>query len=276
MTFQRDIDLIEDEIANGPRLERPRSISTHYLTEACNALHQAGDPDYLFRKFRPDRIPKPLGWHWMERWAREERFTQSVNCVIFSAFAAEAFINEFLAAHATSNSQLKRLDRLGVVDKYLKGATEVYEPLFRDGDEAMPVLRKLFRLRNELAHPKPGIGPPGLTGEPDPDLDARLALPELAEFVVMTAGVGDMLTFRAYGYESFDLWARTIWRGREIVRSFAKRCAPLPEPDAPAEPSIWALLDEHFAKQTPLPDHPDATWTRIRKAREAREAEDRS
>lgn len=282
MTFKRDKELLEEELANGPRAERPRSLATHYLSEACDALHQAGDPEFLYRNFRPDKIqPKPFGWEWMRRWAREERFTQTVNCVLFCAFAAEAYVNEFLASFAASNSEFKRLDhKYGTPDKYLKGVEDVFgEPLFRetgDPDDVIPTLRKLFSLRNDLAHPKPGLGPAGLSGESDPELDARLALPELANFLIIVAGAGDSLTMRAYGFEYFDLHTRSIWRARKVVREFAERCAEIPAPDAAAEPRLQFAISDYLMQQPPAPDHPDASWTRLRKAREAREAHEES
>jgi hypothetical protein len=217
--------------------------------------------------------PKPFGWAVMRQWAREERFRQARTCVLFCALAAEAYVNEFLAAFDLSNNRLKKLDRLPTIRKYTEGTAEAYgATLFRDGDEATPTLRKLFTMRHELVHPKPGLGSPGILAPDDPDLEARFGLMELAEYVVMVAGAADVLTWRAYGYGVTDGPGTALWRGRDAVRNFAARRAELPGPDEPDEPSLWSIVGEHLDGLPALPDHPDATWTRMREARRRRRA----
>lgn len=100
----------------------------------------------------------PFGFEMMRRRARAERFERARTSVLFCALAAEAYVNEFIAAFALSKTRLKELDRVSMVRKYTHGTSEVYRAtLFRDGDEAMPVLRRLFALRHVLVHPKPGL-----------------------------------------------------------------------------------------------------------------------
>jgi hypothetical protein len=105
-------------------------------------------------------------------WARSERFERARTSVLFCALAAEAYVNEFLAAFALSKTRLKELDWVSTVRKYTHGTSEAYgETLFRDGDEATPVLRKPFELRHLLVHPKSGFGQPALLEPEDPALD---------------------------------------------------------------------------------------------------------
>lgn len=274
MTFSRDIERVEEEIAGAERPIRPRGLASEYLRQAAEAFHAAGDPGHLYAQWRPDKVgPERFGWDFMRRWAQAERLKFARNCVLFSAFSAEAFINEFLAAFDLSNTRLKELDRRPTIEKLLVGTAEAYgQACFRDDDELTVVLRKLFDLRNMLVHPKPGFGPPpSLLDSNDAQVDERFAMSELADFVVMVGGVGDALTFRAYGYEKFDIVGRTLWRARSAVNEYAERRSDLPDPDEPAESTIWNIVGEHLDQMQPMPDHPDATWTRVRKAREARE-----
>lgn len=273
MTYYRDVERVEEEIAGVERPQRPRGLASEYLRQAAEAFHAAGDPEQLYAQWRPDNVrSKPFGWDFMRSWAREDRLRYARNCVLFSAFATEAFVNEFLAAFELSNRRLKELDRKPTMEKLLAGTAEAYgEAFFHDGREPVPVLRSLFDLRNRLVHPKPGFGPTGLLGSDDPEHEEPFAMTELAEYVVMVGGVGDVLTWRAYGYERFDVVGRQLWMARPAVREYATRRLEVPDPDEPAEPTIWQIVGDHLDKMQPMPDHPDATWTQVRKARDARE-----
>lgn len=123
--------------------------------------------------------------------------------------------------------------------KYTHGTSEAYgATLFRDGDEATPVLRRLFALRHLLVHPKPGFGQPALLDPEDPALGERFSLPELAEYVVIVGACADLMAWRAYGYGTPDVPGTMLWRARDAVRQFAAEHRALPEPDAEPRPSL--------------------------------------
>jgi hypothetical protein len=273
LRVSRDAERIEEEIAGAVRGLRPRSLASDYLRQAADALDAAGDPSHLYRKWRGSMPPRPLGFGMMRRWARAERFECARTSVLFCALAAEAYVNEFLAAFALSKTRLKELDGVSTVRKYTHGTREAYgATLFRDGDEATPVLRRLFALRHLLVHPKPGFGQPALLDPEDPALEERFALPELAEYVVIVGGCSDLMAWRAYGYGMPDVPGTMLWHARDAVRQFAAERRALPEPDAEPRQSLWELVHAQFDALRPLPDHPDTSWTRIREARMTRDA----
>jgi len=271
---KRDAQRIEEDIAGAERIMRPRTLASGYLHQSAEAMHAAGDPRHLYRQWRQRMPPMPFGRDFMQRWARDERFRQARTCILFAAFAAEAFVNEFLAAFELPESRLKEIDMRPTVWKYIDGTAEAYgERLFWAEDEVMPTLKKLFDLRNLLAHPKPGFGSPGFFEPDDPQFEARFAMSELAEYLVMVGGAADLLVWRAYGYGQVDPLATKLWRARTVVRDFARRRGHLPEPDEPDESSIWNQIGDYLDTQPPLGDHPDASWTRLREAEKRRRSE---
>ena len=271
---RRDTERIEEEIAGVERPPRPRGLSSDYLQQAAEAFHAAGDPAHLYRHWASKPQSDQAVLAWMHRWAREERFKQARTCVLFVALAAEAYVNEFLAASELSRSRVKTLDNLSTVKKYTDGTAEAFGArLFRDGDEVMPKLEKLFKLRHQLAHPKPGFGPPGVLGPSDPTLDAKFAMPELAAYIVFIGGAAEILVRRAYGYDTFDASASMLWFGRDAVFDFASRRHALPKPHELAESSIWKQVAEAVRSGPRDPDlakNPDLSINRLRAAKAKR------
>lgn len=100
LRVSRDAERIEEEIAGAVRGLRPRSLASDYLRQAADALDAAGDPGHLYREWRGSVPPRPFGFEMMRRWARAERFERARTSVLFCALAAEAYVNEFLAAFA--------------------------------------------------------------------------------------------------------------------------------------------------------------------------------
>jgi hypothetical protein len=77
------------------------------------------------------------------------------NSILFSAFAAEAYVNEFLTERL-ARADPDAIDRLPTVEKYVVGVTyAVGDRVFPRGAEPVQTLKVLFEMRNELAHPKP-------------------------------------------------------------------------------------------------------------------------
>lgn len=78
------------------------------------------------------------------------------NSSLFSAFAAEAYVNEFLRKRLP-RSDFNTIDRLPTVEKYLVGvALAGHKELFQRSSEPAQTLKLLFDTRNALAHPRPG------------------------------------------------------------------------------------------------------------------------
>lgn len=139
MSIERDRQRIQEELEGVERPPRPRGLASDYLHQAAEAFHAAGDPADLYRQWRPNMPPAPMGRSWMHGFARQQRFRHARTCVLFSALAAEAFVNEFLAAFDLFRSRLKTLDNLSTVGKYIEGTEVAFGAvLFRDDDEVMP------------------------------------------------------------------------------------------------------------------------------------------
>jgi hypothetical protein len=266
----RDAERIEQEIAGVERPERDLGLSGEYLLQALDGLHAAGDPAHLFahwRRFPPKDPAARLAQMRVE--ARRARLRAARTAVLYAALAAESYVNEFLSVHAV----LEKWDREPTHRKYLKGTHDAYgSPLFFADREAYPEIVALLKLRDRLVHPKPGFGVAADRGEPNDRFEALFALPRVAEYVVMVGGGADLLMPRAYGFDSVDVASTVVWRGRSVIRGYAKRHSTLPEWDAPTERPLFRQAGDHVMAMDPLPDAPDASWTRLRKARETRES----
>lgn len=238
---------------------RPRNMSAVYLAQALDALYATGDAPSLYES----RAPQPTDMRsavqhvlaTMQARQRRRMFSRLV--VLFSAFAAESYVNEFLAARMSDRrKRLREMDRHSTPWKFLEGTYEAYgERLFSEDSEAMPVLRRLFKLRNKLAHPKPGFGPATMF-DADDEAERDFAPPKVAEFVVMVAGAGDLLIWRAYGKDTIDAIATVLWRGRSVIQGYGERAATMPTPDRPSEPPLYeqAVRSVQQQGQTPAID----------------------
>jgi hypothetical protein len=127
-----------------------------HLADSVRALRDAGSPDALYE---PSLRATPDISHEDFSLARDEaegwRVTYCRRALLFSAFAAEAYANDFLY-EKWGGKDLDALQKLSTVDKYallpaLAGATTVLdrsrEPLQRIG--------WLFKRRDELVHARP-------------------------------------------------------------------------------------------------------------------------
>ncbi len=261
---------IQEEIDGTERLPRPASLAGEYLTEAIEALHDAGDPAYLYahwRRFPPSDSTSEADA--MQKAARRARIRTARNAVLFAAFAGEAYVNEFLAAHGV----LKRWDRKPTITKFLDGTEAAYgSQLFFADREAYPVLVELYALRNRLAHPKPGFGVEGIHFEAGEDYESLFALPTVAEYIVMVGGAADLLVPRAYGMDQIDLVGLVAWRGRPALRGYASRHRQLPVWDAPSERKLFRQAGDYVTSLPGWDPGPDHWSVRLRIARDAREA----
>lgn len=182
-------------------------------------------------------MPKEgFGWAVMQRMAAAERFAQARTSALFSALAAEAYINEYLAAVAPSKRKLKEADSASTVKKYTAIAAEFAgEPLFSDGDLVVKTLTKLFKLRHQLVHPKPGLGQGPVLDSDDSELEAMFPTVDLAQYVVIVGLAATVIVTKAYGPKAMDVPGGMLWHAREAVFDLAKRGAVVPQPNAPGE-----------------------------------------
>jgi hypothetical protein len=266
----RDSERLGEEIAGVERPERDVGLSGEYLLQALDGLHDAGDPAHLYahwRRFPPAEPEKAEAD--MHTTARRARIRAARTAVLFAALAAESYVNEFLSVHGA----LTKWDREPTHRKFLKGTHEAYgSPLFFTDREAYPVIVELFKLRDRLVHPKPGFGVTTPHGQPSTDFEQLFAMPKVAEYIIMVGGSADLLMPRAYGFESVDVAGTVIWRGRSVIRDYAKRHNKLPRWDAPPERKLFRQAGDYVMAMPKLPDVPGTSWTHLREAREQREA----
>lgn len=224
------------------------SLSGDYLADAVDELDAMGDPDALYG---PERLDDS-DWDEQERLGRapDARLRHGRNGVLFAAFAAEAYINEFSSA-MLSGADREALDRslsppmrYLVVPKYATG-----EPLFSRDDAVMPEIFTLFRLRNDLAHPKPGFAPrridrarPFVSASRGREYATRLAPQRLARHIVAVAQAARLLNKRVYGDSSWIDPAEEIALGRDALFAYADAIAVLPPIDWERPHSVWELV----------------------------------
>ena len=265
-----DEQRFDEEIAGIDRPDRPASLAGEYLAEAIDALQNAGDAAYLYQHWRqfPPKDPKAVV-DAMTKAARSARVRAARSVVLYAAFAGEAYVNEFLAAHGV----LEHWDRERTTRKFLKGTAAAYgSQLFFADREAYPVLVELYELRDRLAHPKPGFGRHGIHFEASEEYESLFALPKVAEYVVMVGGAADLLVPRAYGMDQIDVMGIVAWRGRSVIRDYANRHRELPDWDTVSERKLFRQAGDHVMAMPrgwePSADHP---YSRLRRAKEARE-----
>jgi hypothetical protein len=130
------------------------TLDSVYLRDALEALLQAGDPGYLYAG--TEGSEEPARQTHATAVVKSRRIKACRDCVLYSAFAAEAFINSFIAATLPTRDR-ERIERNRTVDKYVLGPRlAVTADLFElEQREELAVLKRLFTLRNKLVHPKP-------------------------------------------------------------------------------------------------------------------------
>jgi hypothetical protein len=129
-----------------------------YLQDAAEALTACGSAPDLYVKLLP--IPARARDD-AERYVKvregpnmQARFAR--NSILFSAFAAEAYVNGFLSERL-SKADFEAIDRLSTAEKYAVGVSYAQRAqAFERGSEPAQTLKRLFDARNALAHPKPG------------------------------------------------------------------------------------------------------------------------
>src|SRR3954469_20879218 len=88
--------------AGAPVPQAPKTLAGTYLGEAIEAIRNAGSADALFDHAIRSAAPADRERFWVAvatKAAVERRVNYSRAAMLFAAFAAEAYVNEFVAGH---------------------------------------------------------------------------------------------------------------------------------------------------------------------------------
>lgn len=204
-----------------------------HLEDALRALRDTASADALYNHRTRSIEPKELDWSDVSL-ARDEaeswRITYSRRALLFAAFSAEAYANDFLFAE-WSGQDRKALQMLSTIEKYalLPGFAGRKSPLDR-GRDPLQRIQWLFDRRNELVHAKPREDK-DLTWEPENHNPAAAAesIVAVAEGAAALAGGAPEASVLSY-----------VLAEREALLKYGKR----PLPDIHDEPSPASLLAE--------------------------------
>jgi hypothetical protein len=138
----------------GDAPETVETLDSVYLHDALEALLQAGDPAHLYAETEESEEATRQAYATAQ--VKSRRIKACRDCVLYAAFAAEAFINSFIAATLPKRDR-ERIDRNRTVDKYVLGPRLAVTSDLSELEqrEELVVLERLFALRNKLVHPKP-------------------------------------------------------------------------------------------------------------------------
>jgi hypothetical protein len=245
MISDKDLARIEEE-RGGCARPAPATLAPSHLAQALDAFDDAGSPEAVLS---PRRIwPLKPGDSSAAKWTLAGIIQRGFCCTatLFTAFAAEAFVNDFLAVHLkphVTEKRFARIDRWSTTRKYIEGVEIAYGRLFWEDDEVMPALRQLFEVRNGLAHGRPGVGPP-MAYMPDPSWRDTYPVHKVAEWLIAVAGAASGMERRCYGFDYESVPASAIWFGREIVRDHAAQANPLPDAARAGRPPLIQLLND--------------------------------
>jgi len=114
-----------------------------YLFDALQAVRNAGSADTLHdADIRKNPLAHEL--EWVQRLAGYRRLGYSRTALLLAAFAAEAYINEFLSARM-ARREFDAIDRLGTPDKYALGPELVLgRRLLARGENPLQSISTLF------------------------------------------------------------------------------------------------------------------------------------
>ena len=141
-----------------------------HLVDALRALRDTGSAEALYDHRLRSLHPKELDWPDVSV-ARDEaesrRVTHSRRALLFAAFSAEAYANDFLFEDWTGGKDREALQALSTVDKYaLLASFAGRETALDRGRDPLQRIRWLFDRRNELVHARPRENK-DLTWEPE-------------------------------------------------------------------------------------------------------------
>jgi hypothetical protein len=190
-----------------------------YLEQAAEALRASGSPETLYR----DALGKRERWtHALARiLAFGNRVEYSRTSILFSAIAAEAYVNHFLAAEF-SRKDADGLDRLRTVDKFLFAPQlAVGKTPFRRDRQPLQRIAELFELRNELMHPKSSVRTASRHHALNLAEFERFNPVAASRFLVAVAEAAlELTTLRTV--DDADSTALMIWSGKALVLRYGR------------------------------------------------------
>jgi hypothetical protein len=208
-------------------LQTVETLDSVYLRDALEAVLEAGDPEALYRG-AADIDGDPAKEAFVAATAKSRRIKSCRRAVLYSSFAAEAFINSFIAA-TLSKRDRSLIDRNRTIDKYILGPrlalTEDLSEL--EQREELQTLERLFAIRNRLVHPKPreltGIVRGAAKWRSDDYSPANVA-----DFLI---AVGDEAYTLSLLHEKVPLSATAylVVLGKERIREFGQAVETLPQ-----------------------------------------------
>lgn len=209
-----------------------------HLTDAIRALRDAGSADALYEPALRNMDPREVDYESFSL-ARDEaegeRVMYSRRSLLFAAFAAEGYANDFLYER-WDGSDRDALRRLPTVDKYvlLSQLDGRASELTRDR-EPIQRIRWLFQRRDELVHAAPKSK--DLTYDPknhNPRVAARciVAVSEAASTLFGGAPPGSVLS-------------QMLVERQRVLTYGARATDALPDPhDSPSERSLLRKRDD--------------------------------
>jgi hypothetical protein len=215
------------------------------LEQALEALQDSACPRALKRPVPSMLSRMPFDRERQERSAHNRRIRLLRESVLFSAFACEAYANEWLSA-SFANSDRDALDRLPTVEKLLLTPPIAgHAAVLSRSSEPYQTLARLFKARNQLAHPKPGQVNAYVSD--DAESDAEWFGPQAAACYVVAVAHAAVL-MRAIRTDEHSSWpAVSIYEHREVVLDHVERTGAgmtdLPAPDA--EPAFDLFQEIH-------------------------------
>jgi hypothetical protein len=244
------------ERAEGARttpLGRIPSVAGVYLEQALDALRDSSSADRLYGELDPwHRDAEILGpvQSKMDAVNRRLRFLRSA--VLFSAIAAEAYANEFIAA-TLSSAEAEAADRLATVDKLLLAPRLAgLESPFERGAEPIQSLARLFRARNALVHPRPGQT--GAYAHVVTDDDQRTFGPSAAATFIEATAHAAVLLHPLRPDRPLAAPASRVWEERAVLRDHVALLGDdlraLPAPDSEPIPSLMNQMHERAIKRS--------------------------
>jgi hypothetical protein len=231
--------------------ERPRGLAGGYLEEALEALHHTGDAASLFPLWaREDREFNDVQDALAHVQARSLRKRFARQSVLFSALAAEAYVNEFLAYYLDGKDR-EAVDRLSPINKYVVGTKVAFgKQLFIRDAEPVQTLNVLFKHRDKLVHPKPGYGPSSSRTQEGTEREGTFTPATAAKFVLYVATAAVFLVRNATCTVP-DMPADVISLRGKLVASYAVRATRrLPDRRAAPEPPLLTQLIRSFGRLT--------------------------
>jgi hypothetical protein len=129
-----------------------------HLTDAVRALRDAGSSDALYEPELRNMHPNDVDYDSFSL-ARDEaeyhRVSYSRRSLLFTAFAAEAYANDFLYDRWSGRDR-DALERLSTLDKYvLLSQLGGHATKLTRGKEPIQTIKWLFQRRDELVHAAP-------------------------------------------------------------------------------------------------------------------------